>query len=211
MSKNSSLTKQKIIDASIFLFNSKGYSGTSVREIAKKANVNVAHISYYFKGKGGLLEFLVSQFYERYLSIIENNFHQIECLSAKSCLKQMIWDILNYQHENRQLARVVYREITIDSVLIREVMTTYLTKEKYFLRFVLEKGRDDGEFNPFSISHMIIQLKSLLNMPFLQPQYISEVLHIQLFDDYFVKQYFQEIISWLEQALFKQKVEKVAL
>lgn len=55
-------TKDRIMDAAIRLFNQKGFSGTSVREIAKEANVNVAHISYYFQGKGGLLEQLVSDF-----------------------------------------------------------------------------------------------------------------------------------------------------
>ncbi|MED4214161.1 TetR family transcriptional regulator, partial [Priestia megaterium] len=40
-------TKQKVIDAAISLFNTKGYDGTSVRDIAKRADVNVANISYY--------------------------------------------------------------------------------------------------------------------------------------------------------------------
>lgn len=44
-------TKQKVIDAAISLFNTKGYDGTSVRDIAKRADVNVANISYYFAGK----------------------------------------------------------------------------------------------------------------------------------------------------------------
>ncbi|PAV34381.1 TetR family transcriptional regulator, partial [Bacillus licheniformis] len=48
-------TKDRIIESAVELFNQKGFSGTSVREIARAANVNVAHISYYFNGKGGLM------------------------------------------------------------------------------------------------------------------------------------------------------------
>ncbi|MFC0270316.1 forespore capture DNA-binding protein RefZ [Metabacillus herbersteinensis] len=194
-------TKQKILDAAIYLFNSKGFTGTSVREIAKKANVNVAHISYYFKGKGGLLEHLVSQFYEGYLTVIENNLSHLTKGSAGSCLRSLILDILNYQHENRQLSRLVLREVTLDTVLIREVMTTYLTKEKYYLKAILEHGIKVGQFRKVFIPHIIIQLKSLVNMPYLQPQYMSEVLHIQSHEAYFVHQYYKDVMIWIDSLL----------
>jgi len=211
VANNSNLTKQRIVDAAISLFNTKGFAGTSVREIAKKAKVNSAHISYYFKGKNGLLEYLVSEFYEGYLAIINSIYNQLSSEKAKTCLEHMIWDILKYQHKNRQLSRFVYRELTMDTVLIREVMTTYLAKEKYFFSSILEKGIQDGEFRRISIPRMIMQLKSLLNMPFLQSQYMLEVLHVNLYEDYFIKQYYHDIISSLEQSLFTSNVEKVAL
>ena len=39
----------EIIDIAEQLFALQGYDGTSVRDIASKANINVAMISYYFK------------------------------------------------------------------------------------------------------------------------------------------------------------------
>jgi AcrR family transcriptional regulator len=197
----SNQTKEKIIDAAIGLFNTQGFNGTSVREIAKKANVNVAHISYYFKGKGGLLEYLVSQYYEGYLSVIETGYIRLAQETPKNCLLLLIQDILNYQHHNRQLARFVLREVTLDSTLIREVMTTYLTKEKYFFKAILEQGIKTGVFRKAPMAHILVQLKSLLNMPYLQPQYMSEVLYIQTHETYFVKQYFHEIEIWIDHLL----------
>ncbi|WP_191562611.1 forespore capture DNA-binding protein RefZ [Metabacillus idriensis] len=197
----SNQTKEKIIDAAIGLFNTQGFNGTSVREIAKKANVNVAHISYYFKGKGGLLEYLVSQYYEGYLSVIETGYIRLSNETPKNCLLLLIQDILNYQHQNRQLARFVLREVTLDSTLIREVMTTYLTKEKYFFKAILEQGIKTGVFRKAPMAHILVQLKSLLNMPYLQPQYMSEVLYLQTHETYFVKQYFHEIEIWIDHLL----------
>ncbi|MGM7720831.1 forespore capture DNA-binding protein RefZ [Metabacillus sp. Hm71] len=194
-------TKQKILNAAIYLFNSKGFTGTSVREIANRANVNVAHISYYFKGKGGLLEYLVSQYYEEYIRVIEDNYAQLKYGNAHIVLSKTILDILNYQHENRQLSRLVYREVTVDSVLIREVMTTYLTKEKYYIKAVIEQGIEEGSIRKGFVPHMIIQLRSLLHMPYLQPQYMSEVLHIQPHEAYFVHQYYKELKIWLNSLL----------
>jgi AcrR family transcriptional regulator len=47
-------TKEKIIDAARVLFANKGYDGTSIRDIAKEANVNVASVNYYFTKKENL-------------------------------------------------------------------------------------------------------------------------------------------------------------
>jgi AcrR family transcriptional regulator len=50
----------KIIETAEELFAEMGFSGTSVRDIADKADINVAMISYYFGSKEKLLEALFS-------------------------------------------------------------------------------------------------------------------------------------------------------
>lgn len=72
MGKKSQQTRMKVINAAIKLFHMNGYSGTSVRAIASEAGVNVALVSYYFGGKKGLLEFLMSTFLEGYIQEIES-------------------------------------------------------------------------------------------------------------------------------------------
>lgn len=49
-------TRQRIIEASTFLFGLKGYDATSTREIAQRAGVNIASLNYHFKSKQGILE-----------------------------------------------------------------------------------------------------------------------------------------------------------
>ena len=53
-------SRSKILNASAQLFVKNGYDGTSVRQIAKEAGVNIAMISYYFKSKEGVLVDLIS-------------------------------------------------------------------------------------------------------------------------------------------------------
>ncbi|MEI9810968.1 MAG: TetR family transcriptional regulator [Bacteroidota bacterium] len=48
----------QIMEMAEVLFADKGFNGTSVRDIAEKANVNLAMISYYFGSKDKLLEAL---------------------------------------------------------------------------------------------------------------------------------------------------------
>ena len=47
-------TKEKIIEKATYEFASKGYEPTVTRDILKKAQANVAAISYYFGNKNGL-------------------------------------------------------------------------------------------------------------------------------------------------------------
>ncbi|MEO8582825.1 MAG: TetR family transcriptional regulator, partial [Flavitalea sp.] len=50
-----------IIAAAETLFSNKGYDGTSVRDIADGAGVNVAMISYYFGSKEKLMQTIFEQ------------------------------------------------------------------------------------------------------------------------------------------------------
>lgn len=52
-------SKQRILDSATKLFASKGYNGTSVREICKEANTNICMISYFWGGKKELYEGII--------------------------------------------------------------------------------------------------------------------------------------------------------
>ncbi|NMB35830.1 MAG: TetR/AcrR family transcriptional regulator [Firmicutes bacterium] len=56
-----SLTRQKIIDAATTLFNEKGYSITSVQDIAEKLNVTKAALYYYISSKEEILYAIFDQ------------------------------------------------------------------------------------------------------------------------------------------------------
>lgn len=195
--KDMKVTKKKILESAILLFNTNGYSGTSVRDIAKKAGVNVSMVSYYFGGKKGLLEYLMTTFLEGCSEIMEECYTMIDKTSAQECLLHMVREILMYEKENYHLARLVHREVTLDTFLIREIMTTYLTKERFIFKAVIELGIKRKEFRAAPVMITILHLKSLITMPFLHPQYMVEVLHLHPQEQYFVDRYFKEIESWV--------------
>ncbi|MEU4330373.1 TetR/AcrR family transcriptional regulator [Nonomuraea dietziae] len=58
-------TRERILDAALDEFSAKGYSGARTAAIAKRAGVNVQLISYYFGGKEGLLEELLTSWQKR--------------------------------------------------------------------------------------------------------------------------------------------------
>lgn len=197
MKKNA---KDEIIRAAIILFNSKGYSGTSIRDIAKLAKVNTATIAYYFDNKAGLLEYCITHFFEQYIRIMDEVFHSID-KGARTCLKQMVTELLQFQFDNIQLASFVYREMSVNTQVSREVMATYSLKEKYYFQQIFERGFEWNEFRPHSIPYLIIQLKALLMMPFTNAIYLREVLYIFPNENFFVQKYLKDIHLWIDRTL----------
>ncbi|WP_053364362.1 forespore capture DNA-binding protein RefZ [Bacillus sp. FJAT-27251] len=197
MRKNS---REAIVEAALFLFNTKGYSGTSIRDIASKAGVNPANIAYHFQCKKGLLEHCFTAYFEPYIAELEKGYSLLDD-GAGLCLKQMVENVLRYQCQNTQLTRLILREMSIDSQMVREVMSTYHVKERYYFKKVLERGMNTGEFRKHPVPFAILQLKGLLATPFLNIQYVSEVLHIQPHEKYFADKYSREIFQWIDAAL----------
>ena len=195
------LAKENILLSAVSLFNTKGYNGTSVRDIAKKASVNPANISYYFHGKQGLLESCFTRFFESYLECLEAEAAELDYAPAEECLKRAVYNILQFQSENHLLARFVWREVSIDSQVVREIISSYLVKERYLLKRFFEVGKEQNRFTSMPVSIFIIQLKSMISMPFLNSQYLREVWHVFPQEQYFVDKYFTSLEQWIDQCL----------
>ncbi|SFB25182.1 transcriptional regulator, TetR family [Lentibacillus halodurans] len=191
-------TKQKVINAASSLFFQNGFHGTSVRDIADKAAVNVSLISYYFKSKQGLLEYAVTQYYEAYIETIETSLQENETLTPLKQLKKMIEAIIQYKQLNHQLSCFIQRELSLDSVFVREMTVTYLAKENYLISNAFaaifpeqRKERMDHQF-------LLMQLKGMLITPYLMQhewknQVVGAFSHQQ-----FVKNYTKTIENWLD-------------
>lgn len=197
MKRNS---KDSIIESAITLFNRNGYDGTSIRDIAAHAHVNVANISYYFNGKHGLLEHCLTSYFEKYLEKIEDVYRDI-LLDPLEKLKKVVEAIIQFQSLHPHLTRFVLREVSIDSQVVREIMSTYYVKERFYFTKILEEGIEKKQFKKQTISYSIIQLKSLLSMPFLNTFYLTEVLHVYVRESYFTKKYLEEIYKWIDEVV----------
>jgi AcrR family transcriptional regulator len=197
MRKNS---KEAIVDAAVFLFNTKGFSGTSIRDIAAKAGVNPANIAYYFQNKNGLLEYCFTSYFENYLHELERGYSLVD-EGAEVSLKRIVENLLKFQCHDIHLTRFILREMTLDSQIVREIMSTYHVKERYLLKKVLERGIRTKEFRSHSVPYVILQLKSLLTNPFLNSHYVNEVLHILPHEKYFIEKYRREIFQWIDAIL----------
>jgi AcrR family transcriptional regulator len=190
-------TKKKVIESAVILFKVKGYHGTSIREIARSAKVNISSVSYYFNGKQGLLEEIIISFLEGYMEVCESIFSEKSKNVENNSFQRLMNVILEYHYEYRDEANVFYKELATDSTFIREIMSTYLAREKYYFEMLYEihKKQNISCSMPFTL--FFVQLKSLITTPYLFPSYLSEVLYIRLDDPYFLQRYKEQVSNWI--------------
>ncbi|TCP32048.1 TetR family transcriptional regulator [Scopulibacillus darangshiensis] len=196
-------TKEEVITSAVKLFNMNGYSGTSIRAIAKEAGVNIALVSYYFGGKSGLLEHLMSTFLEGYIQTLEEAFQETDLEKEKISgrLMKIADRLIAYQQDCFYLSRFVHREMTLDTVLVRELMATYLMKEKYLLEKIFLEAAKRRQIRKIPVDLLVMQYRDMIIMPFLQPQYIRKVFFLQPNDGYFRRSYLKFIEHWVGQIL----------
>jgi len=190
-------TKQKVMNAAGYLFFTKGYHGTSVRDIAARAKVNVSLISYHFKNKQGLLEFLMVEYFEPYIDLLEE-YNQKEDRTTKDSFYQLIELIIQYKKKHYQFTCFVHRELTLDNVLVREMMVTYLAKEKYILFRLFKQTLHGSGIKGTELQYLFLQFKGMLMTPFMMPYDMRDQNVLEHSDRYFTVQYSKTIIHWME-------------
>lgn len=188
-------TKDKVINAASFLFYQKGFHGTSVRDIAEEAEVNVSLISYYFKSKQGLLEYAVTDYYDIYLHELEDIVEANADCSKQEQLEAVIRKILEYKLEHDRLSAFIHRELSLDSTFVREMAVTYLAKETHVLSnlFFSVLGKNDQRRRDI----LYMQLRGMLLSPFLIKHEQSSLWLDTTSRQHFLETYCQSILDWI--------------
>lgn len=189
--------KQKVIDAASSLFFQKGFQATTVRDIAEKAAVNVSSISYYFNSKQGLLEYAVTNYYEEYLKTIEEQLESLDTFTPLEILHELIFTIIQYKQTNHQLTCFIQRELSFDSVFVREMAVTYLAKENHYIQKAFYGALEDLVKHDMK-EYLLLQFKGMLITPYIlhndwKDQIIGEYSH-----QIFVKKYVNMIQKWID-------------
>ncbi|MFU0788402.1 forespore capture DNA-binding protein RefZ [Cerasibacillus sp. JNUCC 74] len=191
-------SKRKVLEAASSLFFQKGFHGTSVRDIADKANVNVSLISYYFNGKQGLLEFAVTEYYEKYLETIEAALEVNHNLNPLNKLKELIFIIIQYKQSKHQFSCFIHRELSLDSIFVREMTVTYLAKENHFISNAFYAVLNERTTSINDRTYLYMQLKGMLVTPYMMPNEWKNQIIGQYSHELFVQNYVKTIHQWLD-------------
>ncbi|MBO8156495.1 MAG: forespore capture DNA-binding protein RefZ [Bacillaceae bacterium] len=191
-------TKQKVQEAARELFYLKGFHGTSLRDIAKKANVNVSLISYYFDNKQGLLEQLMIQYYEQYLKEIEQVQIQYKESEPVEAISRLVEAIIQYKQKHHQFTCFIQRELTLDNMLVREMLVTYLAKERYVIEHAFLKILEQQSYSQIEKKCLLVQFKGMLNSPYYMPYEWIDYVRWDGSHQLFVNQYTRAIKRWIK-------------
>jgi AcrR family transcriptional regulator len=138
--------REHIINKAVELFAEKGFEGSSIRDLAKKAEVNIAMVNYYFGSKEKLYEALI----EKRVLYMSATIDQIIRNSALSCIQQM--DQIINSYIMRFLSDPLYQRVVQQELLVthrkqvHQQIINLIVKNAKDVVSVIKKGIRKKEF-----------------------------------------------------------------
>ncbi|MDQ1266255.1 MAG: TetR/AcrR family transcriptional regulator [Bacteroidota bacterium] len=124
--------KLRILDAAAGLFARKGFAAVGVREIAKEADVNISMISYYFKGKMGVLKNIIETYFIELKGIISSIIEMN--LPREENTRRLIHGIVQLARAKTNICKVAFMEIPFDLPEISEYKNRMLHEHICFIK-----------------------------------------------------------------------------
>ena len=136
----------QIIETAEKLFSSKGYDGTSVRDIADEAGVNIAMISYYFGSKEKLMEALFEQKSGNIKFKVESLL-QDHSLTPLAKVEMLVEDYIARIMEKQQFFRIMICEQVINkNPVIISLIKELKKRNSAEISKLITEGQEKGVF-----------------------------------------------------------------
>ncbi len=132
------------------LFGEKGFDGTSVRDIAQSAGVNLAMISYYFGSKEKLLESLV-EWRAGYAYGILEELNKDESLSPWDKIDRLVEFYVDRILNNLRFHNIMYQETSNRSEDIKNRMIAIKTRNLEQIMKIIIDGQQKRLFRQVDI------------------------------------------------------------
>ena len=155
------------------LFAEKGFDGTSIRNIAKVAKINIAMVSYYFGSKERLLESLI--FYRTKDLKIQIENLLVEDLDPIDKINKLIEIYINRINSNKGIFRILHFEMATKKKELNIKSFYELRKSNLkSLEAIISEGQNKGVF------------RKDISIPLLTPTILGTFFHFHMNKDYFM-------------------------
>ena len=155
--------RETIIESAIKLFITKGFEGTSVREIATEAGVNVAMINYYFGSKEKLFESVVdykASFLRGVFTELVNN----KKLSQIEKMDLIIDQFIERKFSDAKFSHLLHRELSLElRPQLRNAISDILLKNIDPVKAIVKNGIKSGEFRQVDIELTLTTLMGTIH------------------------------------------------
>ncbi|HWA05284.1 MAG TPA: TetR/AcrR family transcriptional regulator [Ignavibacteria bacterium] len=192
-------TKERIIEAALYIFLEKGFSETSIEDIVKPLNLTRGAFYWHFKDKDEVFKSIIQKEHSQRLESL--NSIRFESPDEKTQLKQVMANIIDTFYDNerfRSFIKLRWFRVEQDpykfSVPVTEEMNTATQSIIIgILESAEKKGMLAGGATPLEIkSHLIALTNGIFRLYFVLPEFYS------------VKENISNLISNYIDLLFKE-------
>lgn len=193
----------QIMEAAEKLFAEQGFSGTSVRDIAEAAHVNLAMISYYFGSKEKLME---AMFHHRGsdFKIQLENILQSKNLSPIQKVEKLIDDYIEKIFKKQCFHKIMTREQMNNTGAITEQIYQLKQRNHSLIKDLINEGQKSGDFKKnIDVSFLMMTLIGTASQLLTAQHYYRKINNLESMpDEDFEKLIKKKLSSYLKN-LFK--------
>jgi AcrR family transcriptional regulator len=194
----------QIMETAETLFAEKGFNGTSIRDIAEKAHVNLAMISYYFGSKDKLLEALFSYRGEHLKLTLEGMIEDKE-VSAFDKINTLIDHYIDKVMKQQCFSRIMAREQVLNNTGITAQLIFQMKKRNQeLISRLIHEGQKKGEFRKhIDIPLMMATLIGTSTNVVATQHYYKELNSLQSMSDEEFQKHIKKKLSQHLKKIFK--------
>jgi len=193
-----------IIDAAEKLFASAGFDGTSVRDIAAEANVNIAMISYYFGSKEKLIEAVFEKGTHNIKLKVENMM-QDSTMSNLQKVNILIDDYVDKFIDQQQFHKIMMREQLIEKDSVLAGLIHDLKKRNlHAIKSLIQSGQKNGEFRKnIDIVMMMSTMVGTVSQVISSQNFYKQLNNLETLSEVEFRKYIRKKLSTHLKLLFK--------
>lgn len=135
-------SRERILESAKKLFAIHGFEGTTTREIANMAGVNVSLISYYFGGKENLL----FAFFDHFMDTVYQENLPVSDGTLVEEFFSILKHIINLRFDDPELVSILHHEMILSSARSKRIKQ-YLIPVWKRIKVLLEEGKRRGVFS----------------------------------------------------------------
>ena len=171
-----------IIETALDLFAKKGYEGTSIRDIAESASVNLAMVNYYFGSKEKLFENILQYKSSVTRGVLDELLHNAS-LSSIEKIEAIIDSYVERLYTHRYFHRLIYQELLINQRdELQDSIVNNLFPNSLIIKNIIETGIKKNEFKKVDVELTIATLIGTINQTLWSRKFCNKLLNKD--DDY---------------------------
>lgn len=164
------------------LFAERGFEGTSIRDIAEKASVNVAMVNYYFGTKEKLFEKIVEYKSSATRGLLDEIMHNND-LAPIEKIEAVIDSYIEKLFTHRMFHRLVQQELILNQrENLQSSIVNNFIPNAMIIKSIIESGIKQGDFKKVDPELTIASLNGTINQVLLSRKFCNRLMNKN--DDY---------------------------
>lgn len=167
-------TEEKILDAAINVFQSKGMDGARMQEIADKAKINKSMLHYYYRSKQKLFEAV----FKTAISIMAPKLREIiekdEPLFDK--IRNFTNGYISLISKHAYIPTFIIQELNRNPEILQDTFIKEFGNSFSTMKTTINEMIENGEITPIKPEHLIMNVIAMSIFPFVAKPILKSVL-----------------------------------